>query len=96
MRWSAPPASHHAAEQAADRQLLQHLPVAYLLSPDECGQDKTNYWIFSDAGLRRLIDRTGWEIENYLIVGQTENADPFTMANDARSFCLIKSRYFEN
>ncbi|MDQ3040189.1 MAG: class I SAM-dependent methyltransferase, partial [Pseudomonadota bacterium] len=75
-------------------QLLEHLPIAYLLGPTECNNDDTNYWIFSDAGLRRLLDRTGWDIEDYLIVGATEAADPFSAAGDARAFCLLKSRHF--
>ena len=41
---------------------LDRAPVAYLLAADECNNDATNYWIFSDAGLRRLLDRTGWEV----------------------------------
>jgi hypothetical protein len=74
---------------------MEHLPVAYLLGPSECNNDYTNYWIFSDAGLRRILDRTGWAIEDYLIVGQTEDADPFTAKGDARTFSLIKSQRFE-
>jgi hypothetical protein len=74
---------------------MEHLPVAYLLGPIECNNDNTNYWIFSEAGLRRLLYRTGWVIENYLTMGHTEDADPYTEQNDARSFCLIKSHRFE-
>ena len=37
-------------------------PMAYLLGEGETNNDVTNYWIFSDAGLRRLLERTGWEI----------------------------------
>jgi hypothetical protein len=30
-------------------------PVAYLLNPSEANNDPTNYWIFSEAGLRRIF-----------------------------------------
>jgi hypothetical protein len=84
-RWSGP-------ASGGERQFLEHLPVAYLLGPAECNNDSTNYWIFSDAGFRRLLDRTHWEIRDYTIVGDTEEADPFTTEHDARAFCLAESR----
>lgn len=93
MRWSKPPAASDTDQSGTSRQLLEHLPVAYLLGPTECNNDSTNYWIFSDAGLRRILDRTGWDIAEYLLVGKTEDADPFSQENDARAFCLIKSRH---
>ena len=37
-------------------------PVAYLLSHTESNNDPTNFWIFSESGLYRLLERTGWEI----------------------------------
>lgn len=91
MRWSKPLSSN---ETNNPRQLLEHLPVAYLLDSFECNNDPTNYWIFSDAGLRRILDRTGWNILDYLIAGEKENADPFSAANDARAFALLESRHF--
>lgn len=90
MRWSAPRDESRSAQEP--RQLMERLPVAYLLRPDECNNDCTNYWIFSDAGLRRILDRTGWNIEEYMITGAAEEADPFSLQNDGRAFCLIKSR----
>jgi len=101
MRWSKPDnelsesGESAAPEAGSSRQLLADLPLAYLLGPTECNNDGTNYWIFSDAGLRRILDRTGWEIEDYLIVGATETADPFSAAGDARAFCFeIGSRHW--
>jgi len=91
MRWSAPGRKGSSSIEPP-RQLLERLPVAYLLGPDECNNDCTNYWIFSDAGLRRILDRTGWNIEEYMITGSVEEADPFSAENDGRAFCLIKSR----
>ena len=101
MRWSKPPPQDKllnlaSGQPAAPRRLMEDLPVAYLLGRKECNNDNTNYWIFSDAGLRRILDRTGWNIKDYLVIGETEDADPFSEKNDARSFSLIKSRRFEN
>jgi tRNA (mo5U34)-methyltransferase len=101
MRWSKPPPEKKlpnlvSGRPTASRQLMEDLPVAYLLGPTECNNDNTNYWIFSEAGLRRILDRTGWDIKDYLVIGETEDADPFSEKNDARSFSLIKSRRFEN
>lgn len=92
MRWSAPEEKDGTSTDPP-RQLLQQLPVAYLLAPDECNNDCTNYWIFSDAGLRRILARTGWDVEDYMIIGAADDADPFSLENDGRAFCLIKSRF---
>ena len=95
MRWSRPAeaAEPDTSDSQTRRQLLEHLPVAYLLGPQECNNDATNYWIFSDAGLRRILDRTGWNVLDYLTVGDTVEADPFTQQHDARAFCLLESRH---
>ncbi len=66
--------------------------VAYLLDEGEANNDSTNYWIFSDAGLRRILKRTNWEICDYLNVGNTLESDPASVEGDERVFCLIKSR----
>ncbi len=71
---------------------IGRLPVAYLLDKGEANQDWTNYWIFSEAGLKRLIDRTGWDICEYLTVGNIEDSDPASSRGDQRAFCLLKSR----
>ena len=93
MRWSGPEDQENTGGfPRGGRQLMEHLPVAYLLGPDECNNDSTNYWIFSDAGLRRILDRTQWDILDYRIFGETDNPDPFSAEHDARAFCLVQSR----
>jgi tRNA (mo5U34)-methyltransferase len=72
------------------RQISQE-PVAYLLGPQECNNDNTNFWIFSDEGLKRLINRTGWSVLSYLNVGATANSTPADPERDARAFCLLRS-----
>jgi len=51
-------------------------PAAYLLGPDEANNDATNYWVFTEAGLRRLIERTGWSIIGYRATGSGDGVVP--------------------
>ena len=67
-------------------------PLAYLLNPRETNDDPTNYWIFSEAGLRRLFERSGWQVLEFITVGCTENSDPVSAQADERAFCLLRSR----
>ncbi|MFD4641547.1 class I SAM-dependent methyltransferase [Lentzea sp. NPDC058436] len=68
-----------------------HLPVAYLLHPTEANDDPTNFWIFSEAGLRRIFERTGWVVEDYVSLGATEGSDPAHGNRDERAFALLRS-----
>lgn len=77
-----------------DRVDIRNIPVAYLLDDLEANNDATNYWIFSDAGLRRILIRSGWEILDYKTVGNTTDSDPGSAEGDERAYCLIKSRRF--
>ena len=72
---------------------LRDAPVAYLLDEDELNGDDTNFWIFSEAGLRRLLKRTRWEICDLLVAGASAS-DPNSLDRDQRIWCLIKSRYY--
>lgn len=67
--------------------------LAYLLASDECNNDATNFWIFSEAGLHRLFQRTGWTVLDFTCVGNTRNSDPASAAGDERAFALVKSEY---
>jgi hypothetical protein len=60
-------------------------PVSFLAGRDGLRGDETNYWIFSETGLRTLLDRCGWEICDWLVAA--EEPDP-------RVFCLLRSRAF--
>ncbi|MBR8830020.1 MAG: hypothetical protein N5P05_003323 [Chroococcopsis gigantea SAG 12.99] len=76
---------------SSDRTNISSIPMAYLLDDLEANNDSTNYWIFSDAGLRRILKRAGWEIRDYIKVGNTEDSDPASLEGDERAFCLVKS-----
>ncbi len=83
--------STRIARQTADGLPLSNYPVAYLLGPEECNNDSTNFWIFSDEGLKQLIHRTGWNILAYTTVGDTNNSTPADPNHDERAFCILKS-----
>ncbi|MCL4552993.1 MAG: hypothetical protein M1305_05515 [Candidatus Marsarchaeota archaeon] len=88
--------STRVARFAPDRRTkLSDVPVAYLLDEQESNNDSTNYWIFSDAGFRRILKRTWWEICDYMTVGNTINSDPATKEGDEKAFCLVRSHVFE-
>ena len=84
--------STRIARQTADGSPMASHPVAYLLEPRECNNDDTNFWIFSDQGLKRLIDRTGWNLLSYLTIGDTTGSTPADPERDERAFCLLKKR----
>jgi len=69
---------------------LADLPVAYLLA-GEANQDPTNYWILSEAGLRRLMERSGWKIRDYSSFGNTVDSDPATWEGNERAYCFAES-----
>jgi tRNA (mo5U34)-methyltransferase len=71
---------------------LAGIPAAYLLAADECNNDPTCFWVFTEAGLRRLLHRTGWDVINYKVIGGSiETSDPYSQQGDRRAFCLIRS-----
>lgn len=72
---------------------MAEIPCAYLLDPEECNNDSTNYWIFSRAGLARLLMRTGWTVEKVVVVGDTEASNPSDGDHDERAFVYARSRY---
>jgi tRNA (mo5U34)-methyltransferase len=68
--------------------------LAYLLAPDESNNDATNYWIFSDEGLKRLFERSGWDILNITTVGDTNESNPRDQEHDERAFAILRSKNF--
>ena len=71
---------------------IESEPVAYLLGEDEANHDPSNFWIFSEAGLLRLIARAGWDIRALVHSGNTKNSDPATAVGDERIYCLLSRR----
>jgi 2-polyprenyl-3-methyl-5-hydroxy-6-metoxy-1,4-benzoquinol methylase len=83
--------STRIARQTDNGQPISQGPIAYLLGSKECNNDSTNFWIFSDEGLKRLINRTGWSLLSYLSIGATANSTPADPERDERAFCLLRS-----
>lgn len=71
---------------------LMNVPVGYLLDKFECNNDPTNYWVFSHAGLRRLAQRSGWEIQDEMWAGDTATSEPARLDRDERFFALLSSK----
>ncbi|MBB5154537.1 class I SAM-dependent methyltransferase [Saccharopolyspora phatthalungensis] len=84
--------STRIAQVTPDGTRIQQQPVAYLLDPAETNNDATNFWIFSETGLRRLFDRTGWEVVDFITVGCREDSDPSSPDRDERAFALLRSK----
>jgi hypothetical protein len=77
--------------RATQRVDVSDVPVAYLLDPYEVNQyDATNYWVFSEEGLRRMLKRSGWTVLDYHVIGDADGAEPAS-ADEARAFCLLRS-----
>jgi tRNA (mo5U34)-methyltransferase len=74
-------------------EMPEGVALAYLLHDRELNDDETNYFIFSEPGLRVMAERAYWEICDYATVGQSENSEPVRLDRDERAFCLLKSRY---
>jgi SAM-dependent methyltransferase len=69
------------------------LPLAYLLGSDELNADDSNFWIFSKAGLERLLRRTHWNVASRYSVCASEESNPWSLDGDERMFCLVESTY---
>ena len=67
-------------------------PLAYLVDEMETNGDPTNFWIFSEEGLRRIVRRAGWEVREFMTAGCLVDSDPVRGDRDERAFCLLESR----
>jgi len=72
---------------------IRSYPVAYFYSPGECNSDATNWWCFTETCLKKMFERTGWEVLSYKRFGD-KNSDPIDMSKDGRAFAFLKSRKF--
>jgi SAM-dependent methyltransferase len=85
--------STRIARRTAKGTPMKDESLAYFLAPAEANNDATNYWIFSETALRRILDRTGWQIRDFLNTGATDNSEPAHRDRDERAFCLLESRH---
>ncbi|MFH0831123.1 MAG: methyltransferase domain-containing protein [Parcubacteria group bacterium] len=66
--------------------------LAYLVGARELNNDPTNFWVFTEVGLKRLFDRAGWEVAAYMTAGDTVASTPSSMEHDERAFALLRSK----
>jgi tRNA (mo5U34)-methyltransferase len=78
------------------RTSIEEFPVGWLLDHSEANNDSTNYWIFSAAGLTRLLSRSGWAVTASLRTGDVSHSSPAASDGDERMYCLLESRYNRN
>ena len=67
--------------------------LAYLVDEAELNNDESNYFIFSEPGLRLALKRTYWDVLDFLSVGDTRHSDPVRAYRDERAFCFMRSRF---
>jgi hypothetical protein len=77
-----------AATLPGTRTSIRDWPVACLVDSNELNNDDSNFWLLTEAGLRRLLARTKWEIRAWFAAG-VKGSD----AADCRAFCLARSHY---
>src|SRR5262249_12617337 len=71
-------------EEIEGRETVSALPYGYLLAPFEAAHnDPTNYWMFTQCGFRRLLERGGWRILEWNYFGYARNdSSPFDPSKD--------------
>jgi tRNA (mo5U34)-methyltransferase len=84
--------STRIAQQTPGGISMKNEPLAYLLDPSESNDDATNYWIFSEVALTRLLDRSGWDVLDFQVMGVDRGSEPARLDRDQRAFCLLASR----
>ncbi|MEW6744399.1 MAG: methyltransferase domain-containing protein [Planctomycetota bacterium] len=83
--------STRIARYTVGRRLMRDQPLAYLVGRRELNNDPTNFWIFSERGLKRLLHRAGWIVCLFTTFGDTVKSNPVAAEHDERAFCLVKS-----
>jgi 2-polyprenyl-3-methyl-5-hydroxy-6-metoxy-1,4-benzoquinol methylase len=85
--------STRICDVAPDGTRLTGVPAAYLLAPMEAApNDPTNYWIFTELGLQRTLERAGWRLlKSYPFGYQGDDSNPSEPAKDKRVICLCET-----
>lgn len=85
--------STRIAQLAPDRKThYSGNPIAYLVDDQELNADDTNFWIFTEEGLKRIVRRAGWDILHYATTGPLATSDPVTPEGDCRAYIVARSR----
>lgn len=79
-----------AGQEARGETAAEEAPVAYLLDRSELNRDDTNYWLFTESALLRLLKRTGWRVMRHMILTDSRTPDA-AFAADRRAFVIAAS-----
>lgn len=74
-------------------QPLHETPTAYLVGQNELNRDDSNYWIFTQAGLVRVLERSHFRVTSLITTGDTRASNPIDKRHDERAFVLAESRF---
>lgn len=75
-----------------NRRKVKSLGCAYFYQPRECNNDPTNWWCFTDECLKRLLQRSGWQIIAYERVDRFKDANPVDNKRDGRAYAYLKRK----
>jgi tRNA (mo5U34)-methyltransferase len=70
---------------------IEKEPLSYLLDERETNDDSSNYWIFSPAGLLRLVKRSGWRVIGDSLTPSKKRPNPTDRRADSRMFLFLRS-----
>jgi len=84
--------STRVAKRTVNGLPIESEPVAYLLDHREANDDPTNYWIFSHAGLLRIVKRAGWRTIGWCSTGNLQSSNPVDSHADERMFLFLRSQ----
>lgn len=82
--------STRVIQQAPNGLTFGNQPIAYLVDTRESGNDSTNYWMFTEEGLRRVLKRCGWLVLNKRSLGCNVGSDPADPSRDQRMFVFCR------
>lgn len=72
---------------------LDSLPIGYLVDTFELNGDDSNYWLFSESGLMRLINRSGWVVlASSTLESERNELVKSPCITDKRIFLLLASK----
>ena len=85
--------STRIAKQSMKGVPMESEPLAYLLDRCETNDDPSNYWIFSESGLLRLVRRAGWRPLYWCTRGNLANSNPVDPDADERMYLFLRSEH---
>ncbi|MBI4904340.1 MAG: methyltransferase domain-containing protein [Acidobacteria bacterium] len=73
-------------------QAISREPMAYLVLADELNNDNSNFWLFTEECLRRLLHRAHWKVV-HAVVKRLPATSATLDQSDERIFMVLKSGY---